>query len=274
MINLFNDDFLNVNFSELPPINLVVTSPVYNVGINYDKYVDIMTHKDYLVWCEKWLTKLYNAMPDDGRLCINVSFTITADHLTDTNGSMDNNFPLAADYIKACEKIGFKYWRTVIWDKNHSNKTCWGSWRSASSPFMRDPSESILVFYKKQWKRLTRGISTIEGQEFMDWTKNVWKMHPETKSKHPAAFPIELPNRCIKLFSYQSDTVLDCFMGSGTAGESAVRLGRSFVGIEKSKEYFNMAKERIEAAELQTSLIKQIIPILPIDHKTDATEMF
>jgi DNA modification methylase len=65
---------------------------------------------------------------------------------------------------------------------------------------------------------------------------------------------------------------MDNFMGSGTSGESAVRLERNFVGVEKSEEYFKMAKERIEAAELQTSLIKQIMPSAPVDHKTDTEE--
>ena len=108
----------------------------------------------------------------------------------------------------------------------------------------------------------------------MTYIKNIWKMHPETRSKHPAAFPLDLPNRCIKLFSYKEDTIMDCFLGSGTTGESAVRLGRNFAGIEKSDAYFQMAKERIEGAELQTSLIKQVMPSVPLDHKTDSEEMF
>ena len=67
---------------------------------------------------------------------------------------------------------------------------------------------------------------------------------------------------------------MDCFLGSGTTGESAVRLGRNFVGIEKSEQYFKMAKDRIEAAELQTSLIQQVMPVIPVDGKTDIEETF
>ena len=103
----------------------------------------------------------------------------------------------------------------------------------------------------------------------MTYIKNLWTMHPETRSKHPAAFPLELPNRCIKLLSYKDDVICDCFLGSGTTGESAVRLERKFIGIEKSKDYFNMAKERIDAAELQTSLISSIMPNMPIDVKDE-----
>ena len=162
-----------------------------------------------------------------------------------------------------------KYYRNMIWQKMGSDKTCWGSWRSASAPFIIDPNECILMFYKKQWKRKDKGISTISGKEFMTYIKNLWTMHPETRSKHPAAFPLELPNRCIKLLSYKDDVICDCFLGSGTTGESAVRLERKFIGIEKSKDYFNMAKERIDAAELQTSLISSIMPNMPIDVKDE-----
>ncbi|HOT88812.1 MAG TPA: site-specific DNA-methyltransferase [Bacteroidales bacterium] len=272
MIKLLNEDILKADFSGLPPVNLVVTSPPYNVNIKYDQHNDTMTYSEYLEWCKSWIKQLYHHMAEDGRLCINIPFSITPEHINTKKGAEDINFPVVADYSKICESIGFKYWRTIIWDKNLSNKTCWGSWRSASSPFMRDPSEAILVFYKNQWKRLQKGTSTISGPEFMSWTKNVWKMQPETKSKHPAAFPIELPNRCIKLFSYKEDTILDCFMGSGTTGEAAARLDRNFIGIEKSTNYFNQAKERIDAAVLQTSISKQIMPNIPIDHKKDIFE--
>jgi site-specific DNA-methyltransferase (adenine-specific) len=274
MITLLHADVLKADFSSFPPINLVVTSPPYNVGIEYDTHKDTMTYPEYLKWCHQWIKRLYLKMPDDGRLCINIPFSVTPEHINTKKGAEDINYPVVADYTRICETMGFKYWRTLVWDKNHSNKTCWGSWRSASAPFMRDPSEAIIIFYKKQWKRLTKGTSTISGPEFMSWTKNVWKMHPETKSEHPAAFPIELPNRCIKLFSYQEDLVLDPFMGSGTTGESAVRLERSFVGVEKSDAYFGGAKERVEEAELQTALAKQIMPRAPVDPKEDAAEAF
>jgi site-specific DNA-methyltransferase (adenine-specific) len=269
MIKLMNNDIIKADFTGVPPINLVVTSPPYNVGIEYDKHVDTMTYDQYLVWCKQWLTILYNQLADDGRICINIPFSVTPEHLNKVKGDDDINYPVTADYTKICIEVGFKYWRTLIWDKNHSNKTCWGSWRSASAPFMRDPSEAILVFYKNVWKRKSKGISTIAGKDFMSWTKNVWKIHPETNSKHPAAFPPELPNRCIQLLSYKDDVICDCFMGSGTTGDIAVRLNRNFVGIEMSNDYFQMSKDRIEKAELQASLIQQFTPNNPIDAKDD-----
>lgn len=253
MTTLINNDVLKANFKKIPPVNLVVTSPPYNVGIDYDTHADTMTYKEYIGWSKTWLERVYKTMADDGRLCINIPFSVTPQHLNKVDGAEDINYPVVADYTRICEEIGLNYWRTVVWEKNISNKTCWGSWRSASAPFLRDPSEAILIFYKGQWKRKTTGVSTIRGKEFMSLTKNVWKFNPETNSDHPAAFPPTLPDHCIKLLSYKGDVVMDPFMGSGTTGVSAVNLGRQFVGVEMSKEYFEGAKERIEIAEMIVS---------------------
>jgi site-specific DNA-methyltransferase (adenine-specific) len=273
MINLINTDVLKADLSSVPPLNLVITSPPYNVGIEYSDHEDTMTYAEYLIWCKKWLTCMYNAMADDGRICINIPFSVTPIHLNKIKGKEDINFPVTADYTHICQEIGFKYYRTIIWQKIGSNKTCWGSWRSATAPFIIDPNECILVFYKNQWKRKTKGTSTISGKDFMRYIKNLWTMHPETRSKHPAAFPLEFPMRCIKLLSYKEDTIMDCFMGSGTTGEAAVREGRNFVGIEMSNDYFQMAKERIENAELQTSISNKFIPPI-IDIKDNIDEQW
>jgi site-specific DNA-methyltransferase (adenine-specific) len=99
-------------------------------------------------------------------------------------------------------------------------------------------------------------------------------MRPETHSKHPASFPLELPHRCIQLFSYKNDNIMDCFMGGGTTGEAAVRLERNFIGVEMSQKYFDMAKERIESAELQTKLAGKIMPNCPIDAKDSTAEQW
>ena len=265
MITLINDDILKVDFSAISPVQLIITSPPYNCGIDYDKHQDIMTYPDYLQWCHKWLKLMYDHMADDGRICINLPFTINPTHSNKKRvGSSDNHihYPVVADYTHICQSIGFTYWRTVIWDKPISMKTCWGSFRSASAPFMRDPCEAILVLYKNQWKRLTVGVSTITGPEFMSWTKSSWTFPPETKSFHPAAFPTELPNRCIKLFSYKEDLICDPFMGSGSTGAVAALLNRNFLGVELSTDYFSKAKEEIDRVSTQMSIIQRVMPTL------------
>ena len=76
---------------------------------------------------------------------------------------------------------------------------------------------------------------------------NVWNINPETKSKHPAPFPIELPQKLIKYYSFVNDTVLDPLMGSGTTCMAAKNNNRKYIGIEKCQEYFNIAQERLNS---------------------------
>jgi len=273
MLKLINDDILHADLTDVP-INLVITSPPYNVGVEYDKHDDTMPYLEYLEWSRKWIKKLYNHMTEEGRFCINIPFSVTPIHLNKKKGADDINYPISADYTRIVQQEGFKYYRTIIWKKLGSNKTCWGSWRSARAPFVIDPNECILVFYKGNWRRKERGESTINGRDFMRFVKNLWEMNPETRSKHPAAFPPELPLRCIKLFSYKNDIICDPFMGSGTTGDVAVRLGRGFIGVEKSKTYFDMAKERIEGGKLQSKLSTLILPDKELDHKTDIDEVW
>ena len=261
-IKLINEDILKVDFSQFQPPNVVITSPPYNLNIPYDSYNDNKPYGEYLGFTEEWVKKLYDVMPDDGRICVNIPFGISPE--IENQNSKDGNFinhPLIADYINIFVINEFKYWRSIVWDKHVSMKTCWGSWCSAKSPFLRDPCEIILVFYKTQWTRLTEGKSTITGEEFMSLTKNIWSFLPETKpyKNHPAAFPIDLPLNCLKLFSYENDTILDPFLGSGSTGVAAVQLNRNFVGVEISKQYFTDAKKRINSIkyskDLQTTLL-------------------
>ena len=86
--------------------------------------------------------------------------------------------------------------------------------------------------------------------EFITYANAMWTFKPEGKMKdHPAAFPLELPKRLIKMNTYIGDTVLDPFMGSGTTGVACRGLHRNFIGIELDKEYYQVAKERIKNEE-------------------------
>jgi len=119
---------------------------------------------------------------------------------------------------------------------------------SARAPFVIAPVELIVVLYKKHWRKLKRnGKSDITRDEFIQWTNGLWTFKGESKKKigHPAPFPIELPKRCIKLFSFVGDTVLDPFAGSGTTLIAASMLNRIGIGIEIETEYCNLAKSRI-----------------------------
>jgi len=96
---------------------------------------------------------------------------------------------------------------------------------------------------------------TISKEQFMEWTKSVWAMNPESAKKvgHPAPFPIELPYRLIQLYTFKGDLILDPFMGSGTTAIAALKAGRKYIGYEIDPEYIKRAEDRIADYRLQSS---------------------
>jgi site-specific DNA-methyltransferase (adenine-specific) len=137
-----------------------------------------------------------------------------------------------------------------VWNEgNISRRTAWGSWTSASAPYVIAPVELIVILYKKSWKKTSGSKeSDISRKEFMEWTNGLWTFNGEKKKKigHPAPFPVELPLRCMKLFSFIGDTVLDPFMGSGSTLVAASQCNRKGIGIEIDPGYCDTAVFRIE----------------------------
>jgi site-specific DNA-methyltransferase (adenine-specific) len=107
--------------------------------------------------------------------------------------------------------------------------------------------EAIVVLYKERWKKLRRGTSDISREEFIEWTNGLWTFSGEKRGRsgHPAPFPLELPVRCLKLFSYRGDTVLDPFLGSGTTLVACLDLGRRGIGYEIDPGYCRTARNRL-----------------------------
>jgi site-specific DNA-methyltransferase (adenine-specific) len=144
--------------------------------------------------------------------------------------------------------------------KGATGSTAWGSFQSAANPVLRDLSERIVIASKGRFdralgrpKRAQLGLpheNSITKEEFMDATLDVWNIAPESAKRvgHPAPFPIELPARCIRLFTYVDDLVLDPFLGSGTTAVAAVQNDRRFLGFETDPAYARLADERIQAA--------------------------
>ena len=236
-IQIINEDFLNVNIPE-NSIDLIVTSPPYNVGIQYNSHDDTISYDEYLKWNEKWLRKAFQLMKPDGRMCLNVP-------LDKNKGGQQSSY---ADITEIAKRVGWKYHSTIIWNEgNISRRTAWGSWLSASAPYVIAPVETIIILYKETWKKKKKGKSDIEREEFIEWTNGLWTFSGESKKKigHPAPFPIELPKRCIKLFSYVGDTVLDPFLGSGSTVIAAHKLNRKAIGVEIDEKYFKLSIERV-----------------------------
>jgi site-specific DNA-methyltransferase (adenine-specific) len=221
-------------------VDLIVTSPPYNVGINYNGHVDSDSYHDYLDFSCRWLTQAYRMSRPDGRMCLNIP-------LDKNKGGQQSVY---ADLTQIAKEVGWKYQSTIVWNEgNISRRTAWGSWMSASAPYVIAPVEMIVIFYKNSWKKTFKGVSDITRDEFMAWTNGVWTFNGESKKRigHPAPFPRELPRRCIKLFSFVGDVVLDLFMGSGTTLLETAVNQRQGIGFDISEEYCDLARQRLES---------------------------
>src|SRR3990172_5050752 len=225
-------------------IDLIVTSPPYNVGIDYgDGQVDdALPYEDYLDWLDKVWVASWRVLCDGGLLCINVNDTCRNPY-----------FPAHADIASRLRLAKWYLMGTIIWHKGTSlGNTAWGSWESASSPSLRGQHEYIVVAGKGGKKKLPRVDGASSGpflnnngrKEFLDLTNEMWKFAPETNSSHPAPFPYELPSRLIRLFSFVGDVVLDPFCGSGTTLRAAKDFGREAIGIDIVEKYVAMSRNR------------------------------
>ncbi|MEM0285106.1 MAG: site-specific DNA-methyltransferase [Sulfolobales archaeon] len=219
-------------------VHLMVTSPPYNVGKEYD---EDLTLGEYLDFIEEVMREVYRVLVWGGRICFNVA-----------NLGRKPYIPLHAYIIQRLEEIGFLLRGEIIWDKGNAvsgSSTAWGSWCSATNPLLRDQHEYIIVASKGDFRR-NKGCKedTITKEEFLEFTRSIWRFPPESAKKvgHPAPFPEELPYRCIQLYTFKEDVVLDPFVGSGTTCVAALKAGRHCIGIDIDERYVEIAKKRFE----------------------------
>jgi site-specific DNA-methyltransferase (adenine-specific) len=237
-LRIYNTDILETDEIRAETIDLVVTSPPYDIDIKYSNYDDNLPYDRYLDFTRKWLSKIRDMIRSDGRMCLNVP-------LDKNKGGQQS---VCADITTIAKDVGWKYHSTIVWnEQNISRRTAWGSWMSASAPYVIAPVETILVMYKTRWEKIRKGESDITRDEFIQWTNGVWNFSGESKTKigHPAPFPVELPKRCVKLFSYKGGVVLDPFLGSGTTLIACLQTNRIGIGVEINRDYCRLAAKRI-----------------------------
>ncbi len=218
-------------------IHLLITSPPYNVGKEYDKDYSL---EEYLSFLKRIWNESYRVLAPGGRICINVA-----------NLGRKPYIPLHSYIIKDMLELGYLMRGEIIWCKGSSSSpsTAWGSWLSASNPTLRDTHEYILIFSKDSYSRKKENkTNTISRDEFLEYTKSIWNFNAVSARKigHPAPFPIDLPMRLMQLYSFKGDVVLDPFMGSGQTALAALKTKRNFVGYDSEKEYVELASKRIE----------------------------
>jgi len=253
--NKFPEEFVNTiilgsseNMKEIPSnsLHLMITSPPYNVTKDYDKDLSL---NEYLKFLKAVFIETYRVLINGGRACVNVA-----------NLGRRPYIPLSDHISKIMLEIGFLMRGEIIWNKSAGAgiSFAWGSWKSASNPVLRDVHEYILIFSKGTFSRKMgkENRNTISKEQFMEWTKSIWVMNPESAKKigHPAPFPIELPYRLIQLYSYENDIILDPFIGSGTTAIAALKSKRKYVGYENNEEYIRIAENRVFQYKHQMNL--------------------
>lgn len=227
------------SMNELPDnsVHLMVTSPPYNVGKDYD---EDFTLTEYLGLLKQVWQEVYRVLVVGGRACVNIA-----------NVGRRPYIPLHAFVVRDMLELGFLMRGEIIWHKGASSSasTAWGSWLSATNPILRDVHEYILVFSKGAFRRdnLSNRKATIPKNEFLESTKSVWTFPAASARKigHPAPFPVELPYRLIQLYTFADEVVLDPFMGSGQAAIAAVKTNRRYVGYDIDEGYVRLAEKRL-----------------------------
>lgn len=231
--NIYNMDCIE-GLKRVENIDLTITSPPYNLGIEYDSYNDQLPLDDYIETMTNIFTNLYKVTKDGGRVCVVIPTDIG-------KLSLENKIPLDVVFSNILENCGFKFRAKIIWNKNQiTSRTAWGSFKSPSNPNILSSFEYVLCYYKAKSKKegLPKNI-TIEKEEFIQWTNGIWNISPASKKKlnHPAPFPEELCRRLIQMFSYKDDLVCDLFSGSGTTCCVAKKENRKYIGFELSENY-------------------------------------
>jgi site-specific DNA-methyltransferase (adenine-specific) len=231
-------------------VHLMVTSPPYNVTKEYDENLTLPEYRELL---KKVFAEVYKKLVTGGRACVNLA-----------NLGRKPYIPLHSYIIQDMLEIGFMMRGEIIWNKasSASPSTAWGTWLSAANPVLRDIHEYILIFSKESFSRrkLTGKISTINREDFLEFTKSVWTFSAESARKigHPAPFPVELPYRLIQLYTFKDEVILDPFCGSGSTFVAALKTDRHYVGYDTEAEYVRLAEKRIRNYK-QESIIPMFV---------------
>jgi len=226
-------------------IHMAITSPPYNIGVNYDVYKDDLEYQSYLSWLREIWKETMRVLVDGGRFALNIAPT-----------SISSFRPVHHDTARDLRNLGMIMRTEVIWYKQSmtAKRTAWGSWKSPSNPHIIPSWEYVMVFSKNSWHLDGKPEDAdIRPDEFEKFSDGFWHIPPErVRNNHPAPFPEELIYRLIKFYTYRGNLVLDMFGGTGTVAYVALKTGRKFVHIDISKEYCQTALKRL--ASFQTTL--------------------
>lgn len=250
LVTIYNKDARDLSIIPSASVHLIITSPPYNVGTQYNSHNDEMPLSDYLKFLDAAWKESYRILVPGGRICVNVPA-----------GTGRSPYLPIAEYVRAGIEKWFSLRGIIVWDKGTSGgRTTWGSYRLPSNPTIRDTTERIIIAHKGepgQRLEIPSGIKRKDkkgvyspfledGELFRELTQDHWQVSPESKArvKHPAPFPVAIPERLIRLYAYPGATVMDIFAGSGTTGVASVKLGCECKLVEIDYDYCKIAIRR------------------------------
>lgn len=219
-------------------IDLILTSPPYNFGMDYEESDDTSAWDNYFDKLFGVFDECIRVLKYGGRIVVNVQ-------------------PTYSDYVPTHHIISQYFmdkrmiWKAeIVWEKNHFNVyTAWGSWKSPASPYLKCSWEFLEVFCKGSVKKDGDPKNAdIDAESFKQWVKARWVIAPERhmdRYEHPAMFPEMLAIRVIQLFSFKGDVVMDPFAGVGTTCLAAFKFQRKYLGIDISQKYCYTAEDRL-----------------------------
>jgi site-specific DNA-methyltransferase (adenine-specific) len=245
-------------------VDLIVTSPPYGVGIDYDVHEDDMVWEEYVKFTYSWMEQAYRVLKDDGRIALNIPYEINRQ-------AKGGRIFMVSEIWQIMKKIGYKFFGVVDLEEespHRSRTTAWGSWMSPSAPYIYNPKECVILAYKKNHIKKVKGEPEWVGElgeredkngvmkpktfyteeqkrEFIDLVFGQWHYFADTRSLTKATFSMDIPTKAIKILTYKNDLVLDPFAGSGTSMVAAETLNRRWIGIELSPNYSKVANERV-----------------------------
>src|SRR5665213_2665171 len=252
--DIFDDDARHMDKVDNNSVALVVTSPPYFAGKEYETALGEghvpATYAAYLAMLEDVFAECARKLEPGGRIAVNVA-----------NLGRKPYRSLSGDVTWILQdRLRLLLRGEVIWIKARgaAGSCAWGSFQRPANPVLRDLSERVIIASKGRFDRarnprqrakdLLPSEASIFRDEFMEATTDIWEIPPESASRvgHPAPFPVELPERLIHLYTYRQDLILDPFMGSGTTAIAAVRTERHYAGYDTDPEYVAKAKTRID----------------------------
>ena len=235
-------------------IRLIITSPPYFNAKNYDHQVQIglksNSYAKYISSMNPIWRECFRVLKPNGKLCINSPIlpmdkqTMSTHHNRDylnINNDIENNILNTTEF--------FRY-DLIIWDKGSTDQLMMGSYPHPPNFYGLNTIEFINIFVKdgkpEKIDNKTKNKSKLSKDEWRKYISSIWKFPPEHDRAHPAPFPVELPFRLIKLFSFTNDIILDPFMGSGTTALAAKMVERHFLGYELNKNYIKLGEKRLK----------------------------